>query len=341
MKIKLGILLTFLSLNANATSFTPYLGLNGSFNQSKGINNEQDKQGPALIGKVLGSFEFDSSYLDLGLGYQWMDLEDDFIKINTRSVHAEIDYRFKLSNSWSLGPAIRVMSGADNTNSNSTGEDSSTILALGKLMYQTSFGSLPGRIEVAAGQSVGLDRTLTTTLLGIQVGFPWKKKTPSPPSNNIALPVVGPTTVIVKDVTKDRVEKADLKVDLKLARIRFDTNKSDISYRDEMKLAKLANFLAKNSSQWQRIKISGHTDITGDAIRNRQLSQDRALAVMTLFIKYGVDELKMSANGYGSAQPLDDGNSAEAYEKNRRTEIEFYGVQNRDEFNQKLIESLK
>jgi outer membrane protein OmpA-like peptidoglycan-associated protein len=336
---KLLIPVLFLFSTQTLASFTPYLGLNGGYNSSKGDNLEDSKNGPSVQGKILGSWEFDSVYVDLSAGYQWMDLKSENIKVNTRSGTAELEVRYKLSDSWSFGPAVRATGGTDNTNSETLGSESVTTSILGKLIYQTFFGSLPGRIELGGGSSVGLDRNLTTVFLGFQVALPWSHPKEVAQREVVVMEdTVAQPPPIVAQVAEPI---PDIKVDLKMARIRFDVDKASISFEDEAKLAKLAQFLKYNNEDWGRIKISGHTDITGEPLHNKKLSQDRADAVMKIFIKYGVIESKLSANGYGSSLPLVNEKNHTAYEKNRRTEIEFYGVKNRDHFNQLLTESLK
>lgn len=323
-------LLTIL-FGSTSFAFTPYLGLNGAYNQSKGVSGEDDKSGLSLGAKILGSFEFDSFYLDGTLGYQMMNLQSNGIRIETKSALIELDARYKLSNSWSLGPVIRVLSGTDNSNTEFIGSDSNTTQLMGKLMYQTKWGSFPARWELALGTSMGLDRSLSTALVGFQIGLP-QKETPKPSV------ITSPTYT---RVSPPKEEVPDIRVNLKMARIRFDTNKATINSLDEGKLRQLAEFLKENDQDWERVKFGGHTDIRGELDRNKRLSQERAEVVMNIFVEMGVDGKKMSANGYGSSYPVDDRNIPEAWEKNRRTEIEFFGVKNREEFNKKLMKALE
>lgn len=324
MKKTLITLLTLASSQAVASEFTPYLGLNLGYNQSKGADGEVDKSGLSLQGKILGSWELQSVYLDAGVGYQYQQLDASNVKITTKSMTLDLEARYKLNKSWSLGPALKVMDGTDNTNSEVIGSSSQSVALFGKLTYQTKLGDLPARLEMGLGSTVGLERNLTTAMVGLQVGLPWVNKK---------------TSVSQKIYVTE--EMPDLKVDLKVAQVRFNTDKFELSQKDHAKLTKLAKFLKENNSEYARIKIAGHTDITGDATYNRALSQDRADSVMKVFILGGVPESKMSAYGYGPSRPVDASNSPDAWAKNRRTEIEFFGVKNRVEFNKKLMEILK
>ena len=71
------------------------------------------------------------------------------------------------------------------------------------------------------------------------------------------------------------------------------------------------------------IRISGHTDSTGDETANRQLSQQRADAVAAYMIERGIPAQRIIASGVGSSQPLADEGSARARQLNRRIEIDI------------------
>lgn len=69
-----------------------------------------------------------------------------------------------------------------------------------------------------------------------------------------------------------------------------------------------------------RFLIAGHSDASGDLVRNRALSQERAEAVRAFLIDPGgVDPLRLIARGFGSDDPLDPSNPNDP--ANRRIEI--------------------
>lgn len=326
MKMFLVAAIALVGSIASAADFTPYGGLSLGVHNSKGATGEDGKNGHSLQGKLLGSWDFDSFLVDAGVGYQYMELTSSGVKITTKSITGELESRFKLNNSWSFGPSLKVMGGTDNTNSEVIGSTSVNTSLIAKAVYQTSLGGNPFRVEMGVGSTVGLDRNLTTAMVGVQFALPWGNEKRS---NKVI------------EVRESRGDEADFKIDLKMAQVRFDTDKFELSVKDDKKITKLANFLRKNNTEWDRIKISGHTDTTGDAAYNKALSQDRADSVMKLFIRNGVDETKMTSHGFGSNRPVDAKETPDAWTKNRRTEIEFYGVKNRVEFNRQLLEILK
>jgi outer membrane protein OmpA-like peptidoglycan-associated protein len=56
---------------------------------------------------------------------------------------------------------------------------------------------------------------------------------------------------------------------------------------------------------------------------NVKLTQDRAAAVVKALIERGIDRQRLRSMGFGPYCPLDSGNSAAAYEKNRRVEFKI------------------
>lgn len=70
-----------------------------------------------------------------------------------------------------------------------------------------------------------------------------------------------------------------------------------------------------------KVRIEGHTDSTGHASHNEELSQARALAVRDYLIDKSVEPNRLDARGYGSAQPLDTNATTAGREKNRRVEF--------------------
>jgi OmpA-OmpF porin, OOP family len=68
----------------------------------------------------------------------------------------------------------------------------------------------------------------------------------------------------------------------------------------------------------QLIEIQGHTDERGDDNYNLDLSDRRAKSVRQYLVDKGVDEKRMTAQGYGETQPLDRRHNEAAWAKNRR-----------------------
>ncbi len=69
------------------------------------------------------------------------------------------------------------------------------------------------------------------------------------------------------------------------------------------------------------IEVAGHTDDVGNGLANYTLSERRAQTVREYLIRYGVDENRINAVGYGESQPIGDNSTPEGRAENRRVEL--------------------
>jgi OmpA-OmpF porin, OOP family len=68
-------------------------------------------------------------------------------------------------------------------------------------------------------------------------------------------------------------------------------------------------------------RLDGHTDNTGDAAANKQLSLDRAKAVRDTMIANGVDAARLDYAGFGQERPIASNDTEDGRARNRRTEL--------------------
>lgn len=100
----------------------------------------------------------------------------------------------------------------------------------------------------------------------------------------------------------------------------FSVGKSDVAAKGQEVLKNLASVLAQNSDI--NIQIEGHTDNTGGAKVNWELSTKRALAISQILLdNSNIDGKRITVSGRGQYCPVDEANTPEARAKNRRSEI--------------------
>ena len=112
----------------------------------------------------------------------------------------------------------------------------------------------------------------------------------------------------------------------------FDSASAEVSEAGRAQLARLAATLKTLSAEipadlpWV-LQVDGHTDRrpinTERYPSNWELSTARAVAIVKVLRDQGIPPQRLAATGYGEFHPLDPGNSAQAYARNRRIELKL------------------
>jgi len=116
--------------------------------------------------------------------------------------------------------------------------------------------------------------------------------------------------------------KADLvgdRIDIRDS-VYFDTGKASIQERSFELLDEVASLLDAHP-ELTKMRVEGHTDSRGSASSNKTLSQKRADSVKQYLVDKGIEEVRLSAVGFGEEKPLDEAKTSAAYEKNRRVDF--------------------
>jgi outer membrane protein OmpA-like peptidoglycan-associated protein len=104
-----------------------------------------------------------------------------------------------------------------------------------------------------------------------------------------------------------------------LDNVHFDSGKSTLRPESFPALEDLYAYL--KNKEGIKVEIAGHTDSRGKDDVNLKLSQQRAETIRDYLIKKGIQPARVTAKGYGSAEPVADNETDEGRQLNRRTEV--------------------
>ena len=127
------------------------------------------------------------------------------------------------------------------------------------------------------------------------------------PASNFGCPVIDPEIIE--------------KVNLAAKNIFFATGSAKLLAKSYKSLKEVAQVLKDNPTF--KIDIEGHTDSTGSAEKNHVLSHDRANSVKAYLVSKGIDESRMTTQGFGPDKPIAPNKTAAGRAKNRRVEMKL------------------
>jgi len=116
-----------------------------------------------------------------------------------------------------------------------------------------------------------------------------------------------------------RFTPAGVLIRLDEAALAFAPGTAELPASAESELTEIAAFLKRHPGQ--QVVLRGHTDTTGTAAANQQLSEERAAAVRDALMDLGVSAERLRIEGVGAAEPIADNASAEGRRRNRRVDI--------------------
>ena len=102
--------------------------------------------------------------------------------------------------------------------------------------------------------------------------------------------------------------------------IQFEFDKAELRPDSFPILERLIEILEKFPNY--KVNIVGHTDWIGSEEYNQGLSERRAYSVYTYLVEHDVDRDRLTTEGKGEFQPIDDNNTEFGRSRNRR--VEFY-----------------
>lgn len=101
--------------------------------------------------------------------------------------------------------------------------------------------------------------------------------------------------------------------------INFDTDRATVRDDGKAIVDEIGKLMKDNPAL--KVSIEGHTDNTGDARHNKELSEKRAASVLTAVVATGIDKARLQSAGFGAEKPLADNGTDDGRARNRRVEL--------------------
>ena len=108
---------------------------------------------------------------------------------------------------------------------------------------------------------------------------------------------------------------------LSLDNVLFDFEQSSLRPEAHSTIEKASQYLESNPDR--TALIEGHTDHTGEADYNQNLSIARSQTIKDALIAQGISENRLVTKGLGESSPIADNSTLEGRRANRRSEIIF------------------
>lgn len=171
----------------------------------------------------------------------------------------------------------------------------------------------------SAGSNMGAAMDSAGSALGNatdKLGAFFKRKLPTGyelniPENGIENKLVG--------FIEDQNKPVDKTTWFNFGRLLFDTGKATLKPDSKEEVKNMAEILKAFPSV--NIKLGGYTDNTGGADVNKQLSQERADAVVAELVQLGIDKSRLEAEGYGPEFPIASNDTEAGRTENRRIAV--------------------
>ena len=270
------------------------------------------------------------------------------------------DLGFRLrSSGWQIGPSLQLLAGTDVSfieNTLDNGKKTAFLAAI-HLDREVTLGSVDARIGAYYKTDLNIANR-QVNWLGFQLALelPFQSEAddsnkfvatrqqaeeaalaepapvPSPSATPVALaPMVAPEMKVVLP--------ASVQLNLDESTLQFDTNKSDLKEKGIRLVDHIARFLVEREANWKEVRVEGHADWRGPAVKNQDLSYDRAQAVALELNQQGVASPRIVVKGFGASRPLYRGKDVENLRRNRRVEVYIDGVQDPEALLKELQES--
>lgn len=128
-----------------------------------------------------------------------------------------------------------------------------------------------------------------------------------------------PDDMLPASGTPDLIQRLEAQGHAVLGDLTFASGADDLAPGDIASLDELARYLAENPAR--RVLFVGHTDATGSAAANVEISRQRAAAVRSYLLGKDIPGSQMEADGAGYLAPIASNLSDAGRRENRRVEV--------------------
>ncbi|WP_299574848.1 OmpA family protein [uncultured Shewanella sp.] len=296
-----------------------------------------------LIGGVFAGYRFSPSF-SWDIGYQYHDklkADDTSVDVTTWLVESALRYDWYLQDDLSLygriGAAYWDM---EKTHLSSNKSDAAGFSPLGEVGVNYHFNP---NVRLSAGyqyiDGVGKSNTGKYDSHGLLVSLTYTfgsaarstlvKAVPvpiiedAPVTETVSIPIVEDAPV--KEVIAVNTPSQTRLFLSKTAEGLLEHDSIELNQEYISQLTEVSSVL--NSYPQSQAEVVGHTDSTGLALYNQNLSERRAQAAVNKLIELGVSPAQLEWRGEGASQPVGDNNTAEGRAKNRRVEVIIHSFQ--------------
>ncbi len=124
---------------------------------------------------------------------------------------------------------------------------------------------------------------------------------------------------LAAELSELKAKQTERGIVVTLGDVLFDVDRSELKPAAMTDLNRLADLLAAEPRR--AVLIEGHTDSTGTAGHNDELSRQRADAVASVLTRRGINPSRITTRGFGSSSPLASNETNAGRQENRRVEI--------------------
>jgi outer membrane protein OmpA-like peptidoglycan-associated protein len=152
-----------------------------------------------------------------------------------------------------------------------------------------------------------------------QAALAEKKATVAKEEARVTKRAVEQAAAIEQKLAELNAKETERGLELTLRDVLFETDRADLKPQALEDLYPMVTFLREDPDR--HILIEGHTDSMGSESYNRDLSQQRAAAVQHFLVRNGISPERITAHGYGKADPVASNNTEAGRQQNRRVEV--------------------